>query len=266
MTTKLRIVWEGETPGLTEHRVSLAAFGEALLSLLRAARNIAAIQVATAAGSDVDATRATKTTYVDLQISNLREGSVDLELETVPMPVRGADPSLAVDPERVTREILESIRDESQGRRRNRWVNEYLDKLPKGLKRQRYALVRDGQEEQVFEFEQMTLAEAPAVLPHLEIVRGIIWGLDFAVSNKPAIRIAQLEGGVITVTATAEQVEKASLLREGDKAIAAMVAMGPKPRLIWIRQEGTDAPGLTAEARDAHVLRRWSELLRRLAQ
>jgi hypothetical protein len=42
--------------------------------------------------------------------------------------------------------------------------------------------------------------------------------------------------------------------------------MGPEPRLIWIRQKGADVPVPPAEERDAHALRKWSELLRRLAQ
>ncbi|NOK16381.1 hypothetical protein [Corallococcus carmarthensis] len=98
-------------------------------------------------------------------------------------------------------------------------------------------------------------------LPHLEVVHGIIGGL-----GSGELRIKPLEGGVITVTATAEQVERASRLREGDKAVSAMVTLGPRPRLIWIREQGIDAPIPPAEARDAHALRKWSELLRRLAQ
>ncbi|GMT97702.1 hypothetical protein KH5H1_18210 [Corallococcus caeni] len=95
------------------------------------------------------------------------------------------------------------------------------------------------------------------MLPHLEVVHGVI-----GVSNTPELRIELRKGGVLTVTATAEQVERASRLRE----VSAMVAMGPRPRLIWIRQEGVDVPVPPAEERDAHALRKWSELLRRLAQ
>ncbi|NOJ93264.1 hypothetical protein HMI51_10000 [Corallococcus coralloides] len=64
------------------------------------------------------------------------------------------------------------------------------------------------------------------------------------------------------MTATSEQVEQASRLGE----VSAMVVMGPSPRLIWIREKGADVPGPPAEARDAHALRKWNELLRRLAQ
>ncbi|WP_147445388.1 hypothetical protein [Corallococcus aberystwythensis] len=98
------------------------------------------------------------------------------------------------------------------------------------------------------------------VLPHVEVVHGTV------VSDTPELCIALREGGSLTVTATAEQVRTASRLREGDQAITAMVVMGPTPRLIWIRQEGADVPVPSAEARDAHALKKWSELLRRLAQ
>ncbi|NNC15680.1 hypothetical protein HRD49_10725 [Corallococcus exiguus] len=100
------------------------------------------------------------------------------------------------------------------------------------------------------------------MLPHLEVIHGIIGELDSGVSNTPAIQIVRPEGGALTVTATAEQVAQASHLRE----ISALVVMGPEPRLIWIRQKGANVPVPSAEERDAHALRKWSELLRRLAQ
>lgn len=93
-------------------------------------------------------------------------------------------------------------------------------------------------------------------LPHLELVHGVV------VSSTPELRIALPDGGVLSVTATAAQVEQSSGLRE----VSAMVVMGPEPRLIWIRQKGADVPVPSAEERDAHALRKWSELLRRLAQ
>ncbi|RKG71084.1 hypothetical protein D7V80_02800 [Corallococcus sp. CA054B] len=100
------------------------------------------------------------------------------------------------------------------------------------------------------------------MLPHLEVIHGTIEGIDPGVSNTPTIQLAQREGGILKVTATAAQVEQASHLRE----VSAMVVMGPSPRLIWIREKGVDVPVPPAEARDAHALRKWNELLRRLAQ
>ncbi|RKH72801.1 hypothetical protein D7X55_20505 [Corallococcus sp. AB049A] len=82
------------------------------------------------------------------------------------------------------------------------------------------------------------------------------------VSSTPELRIALPDGRDLAVTATAEQVARASGLRE----VSAMVVMSPSPRLIWIRQKGADVPVPPAGERDAHALRKWSELLRRLAQ
>ncbi|RKG75318.1 hypothetical protein D7W79_20620 [Corallococcus exercitus] len=89
------------------------------------------------------------------------------------------------------------------------------------------------------------------------MVHGVIGG-----SSPPGLSIELREGGSLTVTATAEQVEQASRLKE----FSAMVVMGPNPRLLWIREKGVDVPVPPAEERDAHALRKWSELLRRLAQ
>ncbi|NOK37861.1 hypothetical protein HMI49_32145 [Corallococcus exercitus] len=100
------------------------------------------------------------------------------------------------------------------------------------------------------------------MLPHLEVVHGMVGRLEPGVSNTPAIQLVRQEGGSLTVTATAEQVEQASRLKE----FSAMVVMGTNPRLLWIREKGVDVPVPPAEERDAHALRKWSELLRRLAQ
>lgn len=100
------------------------------------------------------------------------------------------------------------------------------------------------------------------MLPHLEVIHGTVEGIDPGVSNTPTIQLVPREGGAVTVTATAEQVAQAAHLRE----VSAMVVMGPSPRLIWIREQGVEVPMPPAEERDAHALRKWSELLRRLAQ
>lgn len=100
------------------------------------------------------------------------------------------------------------------------------------------------------------------MLPHLEVIHGTVEGIDPGVSNTPTIQLAPREGETLTVTATAEQVAQASRLQE----VSAMVVMGPTPRLVWIRDQGVEVPVPPAEVRDAHALRKWSELLRRLAQ
>ncbi len=41
METQLKIVWDGDTPGLAQHRLSLAEFGPALNRMLIAMRRIA---------------------------------------------------------------------------------------------------------------------------------------------------------------------------------------------------------------------------------
>ncbi|MBN9681797.1 MULTISPECIES: hypothetical protein [unclassified Corallococcus] len=100
------------------------------------------------------------------------------------------------------------------------------------------------------------------MLPHLEVIHGTVEGIDPGVSNTPTIQLAPREGGILTLAATAELVAQAAHLRE----VSAMVVRGPNPRLIWIREQGVDVPVPPAEVRDAHALRKWSELLRRLAQ
>jgi hypothetical protein len=278
VNTQLRVVWEGEAPGLQEGRLSLALFGSALQALLKAVRNIAAAQVAMAVGEPVDFSRATKRTYVDLHLSAFRSGSSDLTFEAVALPMRTGAPLVDALPERVISELLESIRDESRGLRRNRWVNDYLRALPEGVSRQRYVALRDGQEARHIDVEQMVLAELPAVaempavadssspLPYLRRMVGHVVGVNFEPLHE--IRIAPESGQPeLAIPATKEQVAQAVDLSLRRSAVQVMIAADDKQtRLLWIREAQAPVHRLTEEEREEHIFRKWEELLRRLSR
>lgn len=264
-TTRLRIIWEGQAPGLAEGRLSLAAFGSALQALLKAARNIAFQQVAAAVGEEFDPSKATRRTLVDLQLSTYQPGSSDVTLDVVPLETRAGAASLVEDlAERVVRELFESIRAESRGTRRNRWVNEYLQALPQGLSRQRYSVIHNGNEEVPLELGEIKLAEPVTRAPQLLQLSGVVAGVSFGEPLKSEVRFAPYEGQILTLPATAEQVEQAVALR--GQPVKVMALLGDKPRLLWIRHDEVPVPRLTAEQREEHIFRKWEELLRRLAQ
>ncbi|MCY1075184.1 hypothetical protein [Archangium lansingense] len=265
MSTKLRVIWDGATPGLADGRLSLAAFGAALQALLKATRNVAAEHVAKAVGETLDTTRATKRSLVDLQLSAYKTGSADVTLDIVPLPSKHSVPLFMDDVAKsVVHELFASIREESQGRRRNKWVYEFLSKLPDGLESQSYSIIHNGMEEDRLEFQKMTLAEPVIDMPQLLKVMGLVVGVTFGEPLRYEVRFAPYEGQILSLAATAELVEQAVSLR--NQAAEAMTLTGDNPRLLWIRSADVPSPMMTAEEREDHIFRKWEELLRRLSQ
>jgi hypothetical protein len=264
VSTQLRIYWDGKALGLEEGRFSLAAFGPALLSLLRAARNIARRQVAAATGESYDPEKATKQTLVDLQLSAYRSGSADQTLEVVPVASQHAATLLFPDfAERITRELFAAIRDESRGIRKDRFVNEYLHALPKGVKVQRYTVVINGQAEEPLELTEMRLLEPVESYPALVQLRGIVDAVGFGEAGRPEVRFIPWEGTPVKAAATKEQVELAVKVR---KAAVALVLMGHEPKLLWIRADTDTNISRTPKEREDHIFAKWADLLGRLAQ
>jgi hypothetical protein len=264
MSTQLRIVWDGRAPGLEEGRLSLATFGPALLALLRAARNIARRQVAAATGESYEPEKATRSTLVDLQLSAFRNGSADSTLEVVPVASQFGAAMLFPDfPERVTRELFTSIRDESRGIRRDRFVNEFLRSLPKDLGRQRYSVIVNGREEEPLELTEIQLLEPVEAYPGIVLLRGQVEGVTFGERGEPQVRFAPWQGRLVTASATKEQVKQAVQFQEKAQAL---FLMGDRPRLLWIRSDVEQLSLLDAQQREDHIFSTWSELLGRLAK
>jgi hypothetical protein len=72
------------------------------------------------------------------------------------------------------------------------------------------------------------------------------------------------EQGHITASATAEQVQWALRLRQ--EPVRALLLMGPKVRLLWLRPLSAALLALTPELRQHYIFERWDEVLRRLAR
>jgi hypothetical protein len=266
VSIQLRIVWDGEAPGLEHGRLSLVAFGRSLVELVKAARNIAHDEVARAVGEHRTSTRGTRRSFVDLQLSTYRPGSADFTLDAVPSDLEDVAPLLVKDlAARVVTELFTSLRAESEGRHRNPWVRRYVAHLPKGVAVQRYAVLKDGKEVEAFETRSMPRVKEPPRLAHLVRVHGMVAGVTFGDPLAPSVRIAPFEGRTLyNLPATPEQVEQAVRLR--GKPIQAMAMVGHKARLLWIREETAPVGRLSPEQRDAHYFSQWVELLERLAK
>ena len=261
MATRLRILWDGEAPGLAEHRLSLNTFGVPLQKLGKAIRGIAGDIVKAAEGG---APRTNTTALVDLQIRGLGEGSLVLDVEC--MPAQGEPLSLFAPDvaRRVVVDFLEALHDESQGRSRNRHVHKFLDSLPKrGVRSQRYSLLRDdGTEELCVALGELKLVEPPG-MPSLVAVTGRIVGVKFEPAQSE-IRIQSFEGGSRVFTCLPDQVELALQLRANP--VRALGVTGEKSRLLWIRSVIDVPPVPSPEERLKDHLERWEDTLRRLSK
>jgi hypothetical protein len=260
--TQLRIYWDGQAPGLKEGRLSIATFGPALQALLKAARNIAKRQVAAAKGEAYDPERATKSTFVDLQMSTFKSGSAEPTLDVVPLPTAFGASQLIPDlADSITRELYSSIRDEARGVRRDRFINEYLHLLPKELARQRYSIIRDGAVLEETELREMRLQEVVEEYPAVVLLRGLVDGVKFGERSEPVVIFAPWEGRLVSASATREQVREAIDVQGKAQAL---ILMGARPRLLWIRAEGAPMSTLPPERRDDYLVERWGEALKGL--
>ena len=265
MSAQLRVVWEGSAPGLAEKRLSLLAFGPALNALLKAAKNVARRQVAAARGEEYDPETATKSSLVDLQVSAFTGGSADTMLEVVPIPSAIGGASLFEDfGAEIVRDLRLSLEHESSGRRRDRFVSEYLSSLPSGLTRQSYTIIIDGKAEEPLEIREMTLLELPPPPTALVIVKGIVEGVSFGEKGEPGIRFAPWTGKVLSLIATKAQVEDAVRLRH--EKTQALVLMTARPRLMWVRKEDAPVFSMTDDERRLHFMSRWAGVLTELAK
>lgn len=266
MSAQLRVVWEGTAPGLEQKRLSLLAFGPALNALLKAARNIAKRQVAAATGQEYDADGATRSNLVDLQISTYAGGSADTTFDVVPLPHPAGGMSLFDDfSAQIVRELLAGISDESQGKRRDRFVGEYLKALPQGTALQRYSVIINGQSETPLEIREMRLLELPEPPTAMVRVEGMVDGVSFGEKTEPSVRFAPWVGKLLTLSATKDQVEEAVRLR-GEKVQILVLQVADRPRLLWIRHANEVMPRLSADDRKEHFLTRWDSVLQELAK
>lgn len=265
MGTQLRIYWDGQTPGLKDGRLSIASFGPALQALLKAARNIARHQVAAATGEeDYDTERGTRSTLVDLQLSTYESGSAQPTLDVVPMPSSfGAFQAMGDLPDRVTEELFTSIEQESTGKRRNRFINEYLHSLPKDVAVQRYSILKNGTEVKTFSVtsRELMLLDPVGDYPRVVMLRGKVDAVNFGEWSAPRVKFIPMKGRPFSASATEEQVQQAIRVRENAKAL---FVMGEAPRVLWIRADDERVPSMSPEQRIEHIEERWGTVLERL--
>lgn len=267
MATRLKIIWDGETKGLNEHRLSVDAFGQTLVRLLPLLRRIASGIVTKALETErtLKGRYAEAARHIDIEIAKIEDncsGISALITFSPPFPVQAN--FLGDLDERAAIEFCESVEWESKGIPKDSNVRDWLAHLPTGINYQKYN-VEDESGKPLREtiITDVQLAEAPSLLPSLAEYTGQVVALGLE-PGKSEIRLKKADGHTVTLLATKEQVMAAWELRESKVRVLA-VQSGER-KLLSIQKD--DAPEFVAtdELVEQHVFQKWGEVLRRLAQ
>lgn len=230
---QLEIVWDGSVRGLSEHRVSLAAFGPAMTQLLAATRRIASQLIQNAHEASDKGRLVKAATHIDIELARVKEGSSGFESVLTFDAPGGQAVMFDRFVEDVGTELMDCIEYEARGVYKNAAVRRYLAYLPEGLTKQTYRLQKDGREIRSFEIGEMKLPEEVSSQPLVLLqALGSVIGIGFE-PGRPEVRV---KGDGVTVTATAndKQIEKAIHFR-GSEVFALAVASPEGTRLISLK-------------------------------
>jgi len=267
MEIELRIRWDGELRGLSEHRLSLALMGPALAELVRAIRRTGSNLLSKAFDSSELGARGGRLNKLadglDLELKGVSPGCANVSFVCTFTPPPGEQyPLVNGINERACLTLVSDIEGEQAGKATSSVARAFLRAVPDGVRRQRYAVVVDGEEKKVVEFGEAQLPELPEPLPGLSRLEGRVVAVGF----EPGRTFVSVkgEGGSLSCSATRDQVEEALRLR-GQPIEAMALTKDGKSRLLWLRAQG-ERRGDDVDARTNFMFERWGELLGRLAK
>ncbi|MHB8391124.1 MAG: hypothetical protein ACYDBH_16335 [Acidobacteriaceae bacterium] len=266
MASKMHITYDGNVPGLADHRLSVDSFGKPLEYLLAALRRIATQIVGSAIeGENPSVGRfATLARQIDIDLVGIEEGSCGLAAELAFRPPPNELAIFADLPERAAEELLTDIERESRGQLTHSSVRRYLRSLPTGLTHQVYELFdTGGRSKSRVELGEIKLTEIPEELPYLVEHEGKIVGVGFE-PGRPEVKIKS-ELGVLQAEATTQEVESALKLRNETVRLLA-VQNGKKTKFLTLNVSSAPRFQVTPEATARHIFDRWSEAFARLAE
>jgi hypothetical protein len=264
MPIEINIVWEGDAPGLQEHRLSIGAFGDALNVLLLALRRIATNIVGEAVeGDGAEVGRFAKAArQLDIEIRSIVGGSAGfsgwVSLHTPPGENMQLFNSL---PQTAGMMLLDAVESESKGIWKNSAVRRYLKALPPGVYRQTYVLHDNGTELKRVAFGQMEISTLAPEVPYLVEVKGRVVGVGFE-PGRNEVRLKTEDGKHFIFIASAIHVEGA-LEARGSVVKAIALIQENSSRLLRIQEA---ARAWSIPSRESAIFDKWNGLLTRLAQ
>lgn len=266
MKTTLNIRWDGTTPGLSEHALSLDTWLKPLGLLLAAVRRTASSMVTDALADTERGARggrlAKSAAGIDLRLTSLSDGCVNLGFDCALQELPGQQDMFADElPGRALNSVLDAIQAEAEGELRSAAVRKFLESLPSGLNIQEYELVSDKHKRKVI----VTEAKLPSLepqLPTLAVLVGQVIGVGFE-PGRWSVTI-RTNDGAQTLAATEQQVEAALTHRVGEVRVTAV--LGKPNRLIALRSVDQARPTRTARWRDTHFVESWQRTLEILSR
>lgn len=262
---ELKISWDGSAPGLAEHRLSIGSFALPLRTLLIAARRTANNMIREAADrkeSDVGR-MANEADRIDIQIVELNEGS------TAPSCIVSVSEApgqrMLFWPEGLAEDaidrLLVDMECESRGIQRNRGVRDYFKQLPPGITKQDYVLKVNGSVRREVHIGAVSIASDLRESPYLIEVTGSVIGVGFE-PGRHFVKLKGSDGSEITLSATANQVDKALEHRSSNVRILALAGTGAR-KLLRLQPESESPVRLDV---NTFVFQKWNHLMARLAQ
>lgn len=268
MSVELKIRWDGNVPGLADHRLSIGAFGEALPLLLAAARRIATQIVQTATEGEAPETGrfANLARILDIEIVSIEGNSTGVNA-LVSFQGGGANvnPAFLDLPTRTTTALLDAIASESDRRPANSAVRKYLRMLPGGLREQVYEVFEGGASLKRVELKDVSIAELPEPLPAITQYEGVVLGVGFE-PGKYEVRIKTDSNTTFILLSPPEAVDRAIEYRN-QRVRALCVQQDERRGRLLMLNRATDPPfQFSPEQVETQIFRRWDTLLRELAK
>lgn len=266
MATKLTIRWDGDTPGLRDHALSIASWNGALSTLLAAVRWSASSIVQNETNNPNYGGRggrlSNRVAALDLHIVAIRDGCVNIDM----VPVFPPSPQQDLFEDELARRALEHvvkcIGDEANSEPRSAPIRKFLRAIPEGVTSQFYRLEVDGEELITREISSTSLPVEPTNLPALRRIDGQIIGVEFEPAQ-PRVKVRS-NGQTIQLSATPSQVEDAIKLRA--RPVTLMTVSGPAPRIIWLAPAESPPVAPPDEPRATQLIEQWEHTLARLAR
>lgn len=265
MTTEIRITFEGTTPGVSAHRLSLSLFADALGYLATALQRTASAEVSQADEAKTRGNIAAPAKLLDLELIAVEDNCVSVRMEAVSREFFG--PQVAAQEELTTRaslRLLEEIEAECAGTGQSRVARKFLQRLPDGLLKQKYRLTRDGQTIKEFSVGSIE-ALKPRNYPRVTLLRGQIVAVGFP----PGTTSLAMRSGDrrITIGIEPDQIDDVLALRGCVVRVAARVS-GSESSLLWIRRDDDERNSIPLPVSTVHALavRDFSKTLDRLGQ
>lgn len=265
--TKLEITWDGDAPGLPDHRLSLDAFQPALRNLLSAVRRIASdLEMRAREPRKSGPSRgrlAKEASALDIQIESIRSNS-PVMISAVVTPMGELTRPLIADlPEMAVDALISSIERESKGHPAHYRVRRFLNSLPEGLTQQRYVhRSLDGTVRGEVSVSSMTVAEERTT-PVLIEVTGLLVGFGFE-PGRGELKVRASTGELATFNADPSQVERGLNMRLSDVVALGVSENGGRPRLL--RLDTLDRKPMPPDVRAKALIKQWDGLLQRLAR